>query len=105
MEKTPPKVRYEIESVIVKPVPLAAKLGTAIDIDPDQDTETLVEYRATKAAAVKRAKQIYQRDVIELQRSCWNSVTVQELRYVQPYDEYPNIWDWEPVGETEEIRG
>lgn len=101
MTKT--KVRYEIESIIVKPGPLAAKLGTTIDIDPDEDTETLVEYRGTKAAAMKRAKQVYQRDVIKLQRSCWNSVTIQEQRYVRPYDEYPNIWDWEPVGDTEAI--
>lgn len=97
------QTRYEIESIIVKPEALK-KLGTHDDIDPDLDTETLVEYRDTKAAATRRAKQVYQRDVIRLKRSCWNTVTVQGQRYVQPYDEYPQVWEWENIGETEEIN-
>lgn len=100
---TEKKVRYEIESIVVRPDALK-KLGTHDDIDPDLDTDTLVGYRDTKAAAIKRAKQVYQRDVIKLNRSYWNTVTVQEQRYTQPYEEYPHIWEWEPVGDTEEIN-
>lgn len=94
--------RFEIESIIVKPDALK-KLGTNDDIDPDADTEALVEYRDTKAAAMRRAKQVYQRDAIKLNRSCWGTVTVQEQRYVQPYEQYPQIWEWSNVGDTEEI--
>lgn len=99
---TEAKVRYEIESITVKPEALK-KLGTNGDIDPDLDTETLVEYRDAKPQAMKRAKAIYQRDVIKFKRSCRNTVTVQEQRYTQPYEQYPHIWEWEPVGDTEEI--
>lgn len=98
------QVRFEIESVIVKPEVLARNRGTTLDVDPDVDTETLVEYCDTRAAAMYRAKQIYQRDCVELNRSCWGQVTVQQQRCVQPYDEYPQLWDWEAVGETESIE-
>lgn len=97
------RIRYEIESVIVRPEVLAARVGTTLEIDPDRDTESLVEYRDNKADAMQRAKEIYQRDAIDLQRSCWGQVIVQEEHYCQPYEQYPQIWEWQAVGESESI--
>lgn len=97
------RIRYEIESIVIKPDALARRNGSSVYVDPDADTETLVEYRDTKESAMARAREIYQRDAVQLQRSCWGQVTVQEERYEQPYEQYPQIWEWIPVGETESI--
>jgi len=105
------KRRFQIESIIVKSnvlerVKRSEETGDPkkyVEIDPDLDTASLIEHRETLDAAVQRANEIYQRDCVEMSRSCWGIVTVQEERYVQPYEEYPQVWDWEPVGESIEV--
>jgi hypothetical protein len=103
--------RYAIESVIVKASVLKRVAESEAtgdpkqyrEIDPDADTETLVEYRDRHADAQRRAQEIYQRDAVEMKRSCWGQVTIQKEHYEQPYDEYPQIWEWVAVGDTESI--
>ena len=59
--------RYKIEWLVIKP-----DVNTEDGIDPDNDTDTHIEYRPEKDAAMRRAQEIFS----VTPNLCWKTVTV-----------------------------
>jgi hypothetical protein len=59
--------RYKIEWLVIKP-----DVNAEDGIDPDNDTDTHIEYRPENDAAMQRAEEIF----ITTNNLCWKVVTV-----------------------------
>ena len=59
--------RYKIDWLVIKP-----DVNTEDGIDPDNDTDTHIEYRPEKDAAMRRAQEIFS----TTPTLCWKIVTV-----------------------------
>jgi hypothetical protein len=59
--------RYKIDWLVIKP-----EVNAEDGIDPDTDTDTYIEYRPEKDAAMRRAQEIFN----TTNNLCWKVVTV-----------------------------
>jgi hypothetical protein len=85
--------RYEIEWLVIKP-----DVNTEDGIDPDSDTDTYIEYRPEKDAAMRRAQEIF----TTTNNLCWKVVTITKQIVVRLSEE-TLLAMWEDTEEETQI--
>lgn len=85
--------RYKIEWLTIK-----SEVNTQDSIDPDTDTDTLIEYRPEKDSAMRRGQEIF----TTTNNLCWKVVTVTK-QIVVWLSEEQLLATWKDIEEETEI--